>query len=163
MKQDVFLLPGEIYFGNCARRVKTVLGSCVAVVMWHPRLKLGGMCHFVMPEMPVDTPTELACRYSEGAIGRLFHEAMERDTVPERYWIGIYGGGYMQHAENQQGRYSVGSKNILAAQRLLRKYNVTVHEQRVGGPVYRSLMLDVESGSVELKESAFQRSVMESG
>src|SRR5439155_18563598 len=42
---EIFLQPGEWYFGDADTRIRTLLGSCVAITMWHPRRCLGGMCH----------------------------------------------------------------------------------------------------------------------
>ena len=44
----ISLLPGELYFGQ-RHLLKTLLGSCVAITLWHPQRQLGGMCHFLLP------------------------------------------------------------------------------------------------------------------
>jgi len=59
---EIFLGPGDLFFGDRDTRIRTLLGSCVAVTLWHPRAKLGGMCHFVVPTRPASgwragTPT----------------------------------------------------------------------------------------------------------
>lgn len=46
---DIFLQPGEFYFGDRETRLRTILGSCVAITLWHPRLRIGGMCHYLLP------------------------------------------------------------------------------------------------------------------
>ncbi len=48
---EIFLQPGEWYFGNRKVSIRTLLGSCVAMVFWHrhPKLLMGGMCHFTLP------------------------------------------------------------------------------------------------------------------
>ena len=47
---EIFLQPGDFYFGDRDTRIRTLLGSCVSITMWHPRLHVGGMCHFMLPE-----------------------------------------------------------------------------------------------------------------
>ena len=42
---DVVLGPGDLYFGRGEHQVRTLLGSCVGITLWHPRAYLGGMCH----------------------------------------------------------------------------------------------------------------------
>ena len=34
--QKLFLMPGQWYFGGKASELRTLLGSCVAVTLWHP-------------------------------------------------------------------------------------------------------------------------------
>ena len=43
------LQPGELIFGRGRGTIQTLLGSCVAVTLWHPQRRLSGMCHFVLP------------------------------------------------------------------------------------------------------------------
>src|SRR5690606_5865574 len=46
---EVNLLPGALWFGTGDVRLHTLLGSCVAITLWHPRYRYGGMCHFMLP------------------------------------------------------------------------------------------------------------------
>ena len=46
---EIFLQPGEFYFGDAATRIRTLLGSCVAITLWHPARMIGGMCHYMLP------------------------------------------------------------------------------------------------------------------
>ncbi|OXS16719.1 chemotaxis protein CheD [Zobellella denitrificans] len=39
--EEVLLQPGQFHFGGPATRVRTLLGSCVAMVLWHPRRQHG--------------------------------------------------------------------------------------------------------------------------
>ena len=48
--QEVFLNPGDFHFAGGHTRIRTLLGSCVSIALWHPERKLGGMCHFILPE-----------------------------------------------------------------------------------------------------------------
>ncbi len=50
---EVFLQPGELYFGDGRTRVRTLLGSCVAIAVWHPRLRIGGLCHYMLPSRAI--------------------------------------------------------------------------------------------------------------
>ena len=42
--------PGGFYFGDNENEIYTLLGSCVAVTLWHPFLNFAGMCHVILPE-----------------------------------------------------------------------------------------------------------------
>ncbi len=46
---EVVLKIGQFYFGSGRTKIRTLLGSCVSIAMWHPRLKIGGMCHYMLP------------------------------------------------------------------------------------------------------------------
>lgn len=49
MAREVILQPGELFFGKEDVVVKTLLGSCIAITLWHPEQKQGGMCHYMLP------------------------------------------------------------------------------------------------------------------
>ena len=46
---EIFLQPGDFYFGDKDTRIRTILGSCVSITLWHPTRLIGGMCHFLLP------------------------------------------------------------------------------------------------------------------
>ena len=67
---EIFLQPGEFWFGDRDTRIRTLLGSCVSITMWHPRLRIGGMCHFMLPERG-------ARAHADGLDGRYAGDAIE--------------------------------------------------------------------------------------
>ncbi|MFM2120003.1 MAG: hypothetical protein RL722_1471, partial [Pseudomonadota bacterium] len=51
-REELLILPGQLWFGPGGERapvLRTLLGSCVAVTLWHPGRQLGGMCHYLLP------------------------------------------------------------------------------------------------------------------
>ena len=46
---EIYLMTGEFHFGGKDTRIHTVLGSCVSITVWHPRLHIGGMSHSMRP------------------------------------------------------------------------------------------------------------------
>jgi chemotaxis protein CheD len=38
--------------------IRTVLGSCVSITLWHPVKRVGGMCHFLLPTRGVPVSEE---------------------------------------------------------------------------------------------------------
>ncbi|MDX1678888.1 MAG: chemotaxis protein CheD, partial [Arsukibacterium sp.] len=64
---DIFLQPGEFYFADEPCCIRTILGSCVAITMWHPRLKIGGMGHCMLPSRKGNSDT-LSAKYEDEAM-----------------------------------------------------------------------------------------------
>ena len=66
--EHLTLMPGQLHFGGHAATLRTLLGSCLAVTLWHPERRLGGMCHFLLPsrQRKEDEPLD-------GALGRTSH------------------------------------------------------------------------------------------
>ena len=63
--EHLMLLPGQWHVGRHVAQMRTLLGSCVAVVLWHPARRLGGMCHYLLPSRRRTPGTPLEGRRSE--------------------------------------------------------------------------------------------------
>lgn len=118
---DIFLQPGEVYFGDRGTRIRTVLGSCVSITFWHPRLLLGGMCHYMLPERGKAGADAPDGRYADEALDLLFGEMRAAGTRPREYQAKIFGGGRM-FSFATGGLLDIGSRNIETGRRLLRSH-----------------------------------------
>src|SRR5437867_13268763 len=92
---EIFLQPGEWYFGDADTRIRTLLGSCVAITIWHPRRCLGGMCHYLLPTRNPARIDTLDGRYGDEALLLLLQEVTRHNTILEEYTVKLFGGGNM--------------------------------------------------------------------
>jgi chemotaxis protein CheD len=148
---EIFLQPGEWYFGDADTRIRTLLGSCVAITMWHPRRRLGGMCHYLLPTRAPAQPDTLDGRYGDEALRILLQEVARHNTLLEEYDLKLFGGGHMWPELARPGRKQIGVQNILVAQQLLASLRVPVTAQHVGESGHRNIIFDVWSGRVWVK------------
>jgi chemotaxis protein CheD len=77
---EIVLQPGDWHFGDENTRIRTVLGTCVSVVLWHPALRIGGMCHYMLPGRSPHTGGELDGRYADDAFRLMLYETRLRGT-----------------------------------------------------------------------------------
>lgn len=147
--KDIHLNPGDLWFGGGAVRLRTVLGSCVSVTLWHPLHHVGGMCHFMLPDRHRGGDAALNGKYADEAF-QIFDTEMGRaGTRPAEYQAKIFGGGNMfPSARGAQG--DVGQRNLEAARRLLLQRGIDVVVKHVGGSGHRKLIFDVWSGDAWL-------------
>lgn len=155
---EVFLQPGEFYFGDQATRIRTLLGSCVAMTMWHPVLHFGAMCHYLLPTRgsrhPRPPHKELDGRYGDEAYLLFLNEAIRHDTDPSDYEIKVFGGGNMFPGLRNGGNLPIGDQNIAAGFQLLAMHGHPIKSHNVGGSEYRTVILDTWSGETWLKRGA---------
>lgn len=152
---EVVLNPGDFHFGGSDTRIHTLLGSCVSVTLWHPRLLVGGMCHYMLPHRRLpSTRRGLDGRYADHAI-RMFLHAIERHgTRPSEYVARMYGGGN-QFPPYQRGRApDVARDNIAAGLTLLQRYGFHLARTDLGGTGPRRLSFDIATGDVALTSAA---------
>jgi chemotaxis protein CheD len=147
---DVFLQPGEWYFGDDTTRIRTTLGSCVAIVLWHPQRKLGGMCHYMLPSRGGQRDEPLSGRYGDEAMQLLLNEVQKVRTQVDEYELKLFGGANMFSAETRR-KDDVPARNVAFARELIRRHSLRVKAECLGGSGYRQLIFDIGSGDVWMR------------
>lgn len=156
---DVFIHPGEWFFGDADTRIRTVLGSCVAIVLWHPQQRIGGMCHYMLPgrgqPRPADAP--LDGRYADEAIDLLCSEIHQARTRVQDYQVKLFGGGNMFLSCEKPiatAGPDVPRRNVSIARELLQEHGFkAIAAEHVGGGGHRNVVFDVWSGDVWMRHN----------
>lgn len=149
---QIDLHPGDFYFGDKPVQVSTLLGSCVSVTMWHPTLRHGGMCHYMLDSRAGETES-LDGRYADDAMSLFMQELKRRGTHPAEYEVKAFGGGMMfpAHVREDKPCSHVGCRNVHALYRLLHRHGFRLKAQHVGGYGHRRVVFDLHNGQVWLK------------
>jgi len=152
---DIFLQPGEFYFGDYATRIRTVLGSCVAITMWHPELRIGGMCHYMLPKRPRSaTGAPLDGRYAEEAMKLFLRELRASGTNAADYQVKLFGGGQMFAARAGSGHMtSVSERNVIYGRAAIADGGFRLSAQDLGGFGHRNICLDLWTGDVWVRRN----------
>lgn len=140
----VFLRPGDWLFGCGAVRVSTLLGSCISLVLWSPRRRVGAICHCLLPQRPrADAGSPLDGRYGDDA-GRWM---AQRLAAAGCHWselqASLAGGA-------SAGDSDIGAANIAWAQHWAAERGLAFTQQDVGGRVVRRLTFNLTDGSLTI-------------
>ena len=165
---DIFLPAGQFYFGHGRVRVRTLLGTCVAITLWDPATQRGGICHFLLPTRgPTHSQANAAPGfYADEVMGLFENELLAAHASANRYVVKVFGGGNMfpdqltdPNCRNESCEpvrretcSSVGCQNIRAAHGLLASRGFRVALEDVGGHGSRQVMFDVWSGDVWVRQ-----------
>jgi len=147
------LNPGDFYFGGGHTRIRTLLGSCVSITLWHPHRHIGGMCHYMLPTRGSRPRQELDGRYGEEAMLMFDQEMARAGTRANEYQAKIFGGGNMFPGQQNRTGFEVGQRNIQIAHHLLAERHIPIVAEHLGGDGHRKLVFDLWSGDAWL---AFQ-------
>jgi chemotaxis protein CheD len=145
---DVFLKPGDFYFGDFETRVRTLLGSCVAITLWHPQFRIGGMCHYLLPEDRQGSGNDLDGRYADKALQLFMHEIRSAGTHPCEYVVKMFGGGNQFEGFGLKNNHNIPEKNIQSGKKLLLHHGFKLSSFHLGGKGHRNVILDLWSGDV---------------
>ncbi len=139
----VFLLPGESTFARKRTEVSTLLGSCVAVCLYDPETKSGGMNHFVLPTC--NNTNLSAGKYGDSSTYALIRVASAAGARPSDLLASIYGGGHVighLNSARTAGIGDVGAKNIALARGIMKSEGIKVIHEDVGQDVGRRIIMD---------------------
>lgn len=145
----VYLLPGTLHCAAEPTVVTTVLGSCVAVCLWHPARRVAGINHFLLPS------GEHSLRYGDIAIPALVEEMLRRGCHLHGIEAKVFGGAAVLRGE--PSAHDIGPKNIDMAVEHLAHLGIPVVAQRTGGRSGLSLRLFTATGEVLVRSVAERR------
>ncbi|BDA79015.1 putative chemoreceptor glutamine deamidase CheD 1 [Leptospira kobayashii] len=158
--RDIFLNPGDFYFGGPDLRLRTLLGSCVSIVLWHPKKKIGGMSHYILPGRNNSANMQiLEGKYGEEAF-LLFLKEIKLTKLPiSEFKAKIFGGSDMFSREEEDLKLEsnftnaklVGQKNINFAKQILSDHSISVISENTGGSKARKIFFTVWDGEVWLE------------
>ncbi|MBA3014127.1 MAG: chemotaxis protein CheD [Proteobacteria bacterium] len=139
-----FLKPGEIAFLSKPTIVTTILGSCVAIILYDPQSCLGAICHAVFPQ----SAGEQDLKYVDQALSRMLVYFDRRAIKHSQIVTKLFGGADMFC----KGNHGVGNKNVDAALRRIEEAGLCLTASDVGGGQGRKLLFKSYTGEVFLKK-----------
>ena len=142
--ESVYLHPGQIYTASHAALVSTVLGSCVAVCLWDPAARIGGMNHFLLP-------AGKGPRYGNDAMARLLEEMTGRGAFIGRVVAKVFGGACVIPGFTGS-RKAIGTMNIDAALEFLAAHSIPVRGEQTAGRRGRKLVFHTGTGQAFVKD-----------
>jgi chemotaxis protein CheD len=142
-----FLYPAAMYASKTPTLVNTILGSCVAVCLWDPILKIGGINHFMLPfwnGQGLASP-----KYGNIAIDRLLEKMIAMGSSTKGVRAKVFGGGEVIETNIKQ--FHIGDRNIQVAMEMLEELKIPIISQSVGGKLGRKIQFNTETGEVKHK------------
>lgn len=153
---EIYLQPGELWFGDENTRIRTILGSCVAITLWHPRLRIGGMCHYMLPSRTRQHDGNLDGRYGDEAMTLLTREIQSAGGRLVDYQVKLFGGGRMFGNDYCMGDCcvrQVNERNVDAARSIVTQHGLRIEAEHLGGVGHRQVVFDIWSGHAWLKHT----------
>lgn len=137
------LMPGDVVLGAAGDQLRTLLGSCVSVILTDPRRTVGAMCHIVHVGR-AKTGDSHNTAFGVPAMHEMFRLLQGVGIVPRLCHAFVYGGGNL--FPDMLTAYDVGGNNAAWVMRYLRDHGISVVEQSLGGAGYRKVSWAVGGG-----------------
>lgn len=146
-RAQVYLHAGQLLAVSTPTAITTVLGSCVAVCLYDPVAKVGGMNHFLLP---LHVQRERSPRFGTVAVPQLV-EAVVRAGASRHALLAKVFGGASVIAALAHGR-RLGDENVRLALRLLDEAGVPVLDSDVGGSRGRKVVFFADEGTAWVRQ-----------
>ena len=125
--------------------VTYALGSCIGLCFHDPRLKLGALLHIMLP-INMETGRTHPMKYADTGIRETLKQLEARGASRARMTVKIAGGAKMFEIAGGSGLGNIGQRNIESVNTILKRENIRLLGQEVGGKVARTLFFDVNTG-----------------
>ncbi len=152
LKSEVInLAPGEYFVSKNDLLINTVLGSCVATVLFDPVLKAGGMNHFMLADVKaksnIDSYFKIE-RYGLYAMESLINDFLKMGSKKSNLQAKVFGGSRVLET---QRTIEIGKENIQFAEEFLKTEKIPIINRDTGGRKARKIYLYTKDFRILLK------------
>ena len=143
---------GQWAVATAPAKIRTLLGSCVAVILHDRVARLGGLAHIVLPDSR--GATNHPGKFADTAIPAMIDEIERKYQVKAsgRLVAKLVGGASMfTTGGNVNSVLNIGLMNQEAAERILGDLRIPIMARDLGGASGRHLTLDTASGIVAIR------------
>ena len=134
---------GQIAVDKAPALLSSVLGSCVGLALYHPRLKTGALAHIVLPT--ASGRGALPGKFADTALPHMLNE-FAKAGIPRQGLVAKIAGGACMFGVS--GPLQIGDNNIEAVKELLAKENIRILGEDLGGQKGRRVTLDCATGEL---------------
>ena len=146
------------------------LGSCVAVAMYDPLKKMGGLAHVMLPESRGKDSLDLPGKFADTAVARLLEEIEKQGARRKNVRCKIVGGSQMfeipglrksdSTEAGGQAASHIGARNIAAVKEQLEVLAVPLVGEDTGGNYGRTVKFNTCTGEVEVSSIYHGRTLL---
>lgn len=132
--------------------VTYALGSCICLAVYDPKMKVGGLLHFMLPDSTLDAvkAKETPAMFADTGIPILFKTCYAYGAEKSRMIVKVAGGASILDDANY---FRIGQKNITAMRKIFWRNNVMIEAEDTGKNCNRTVRLDISNGKCILKSS----------
>ncbi|MDR3460045.1 MAG: chemotaxis protein CheD [Verrucomicrobiae bacterium] len=143
------LQPGELLITQEPQWVITLLGSCVAVTMFHAGTRLAGICHAMLPRPHDKDSPGPASRYVSEVVPAMAAQFLKFGIRPAEVEVKMFGGGnvIVLGGEVHEQRM-IGSANVAMARQTLQAARFQIRAENVGGQRGSKIAFNAGTGEV---------------
>lgn len=122
------------------------LGSCLAIALYDPERRIGGLVHSLLPQRRREDALDTPPKYVDAAIHLMIEELGRAGADQQRLQAKIAGGANMFESEFVTLMNSIGVRNARAARETLLALGIPLVGEEVGGNRGRTVAFELATG-----------------
>lgn len=122
------------------------LGSCIGICLYDPLVKIGALIHIMLP-LNMETNRTNPMKYADTGIRETLKLMESMGAMRSRITAKIAGGAKMFEISGGGSLGNVGQRNIESVHMVLKRENIRLLREDIGGTVARTLSFDVSDGT----------------
>ena len=131
-------------------RVRTLLGSCMSITLWHPTRWIGGMSHVLLPGRREPKSKKIDGRYE--VLVPLLLEMAQMSVGVAACRTKIFGGSDRLPRQFRATGISVGRKNGVAVRARQQCNGISTVSKSLLGVRHRQLIFDIDSDCLRSRQ-----------
>jgi chemotaxis protein CheD len=154
MNQDVITVGiGEYLVAQSPMVLRTILGSCVAVILYDKIHRIGGLAHVYLPSGQEYTTsrdsTITSHKFADILLPLMIEEILKENGNKRLFSAYLVGGASLFNAK-PASFMDIGKKNLDAVRRILSEMRINFLELEVGGNNGRKVYFYLKNGDIEV-------------
>ena len=132
------------------------LGSCIAVMLYDPKKKIGGMIHYMLP-LSKTNPEKAKLKpamFADTGVPLLFEKMYAKGSKKSDIIVKVAGGAKVY---DDKGMFDIGKRNYTILRKLFWKNKVMIEAEDVGGSISRTVRLFIADGKVSISSQGLEK------
>ena len=129
--------------------LRTILGSCVGICLYDGKLKIGGLCHIMLPAIKEESAS--IKKYANTAIPTMLNEMKDRGADQGRIMAKIVGGARMFNVSENSMMGEIGNNNVIKVREVLKDLAIDIVSEDTGGNYGRTIDFYLDSGMLKIR------------
>ena len=135
---------GDYKIARSPKLLKTLLGSCIGIVLYDQTTKIGGLLHIILPKRNGDN-TQKVSKYADTGIPAMISQMVGVAGADRSSLIAkIFGGAQMFSVNNCL--FDIGRRNEDEVRRVLQEEGIRVLAYKTGGNKGHNVIFDTSTG-----------------
>lgn len=135
---------GDLKITQAPNILKTLLGSCIGIVLHDPVNRVGGLLHVMLPRQ-IGSDTKIT-KYADPGLSYFISQMLTFAGASKgTMYAKIFGGAKMFETN---GLLNIGESNEIEVRRILKKEGIKIVTSKTGGTKGYNILFDTATGDV---------------